>query len=52
MPHPKGDIVVNLVRGKDGLSAKIALPPGLTGSFVWQGRSTALVAGEQSLTFP
>jgi hypothetical protein len=52
VPHPQGEIKVSLMRQGGGLRAKISLPPGVTGSFVWKGRSTALVSGEQSLQVP
>jgi hypothetical protein len=51
VPHPRGDIVVKLERtGDSGVRATITLPPGLPGTFVWQGREVALHAGEQTLT--
>jgi hypothetical protein len=52
LPHPKGEIKVSYVREKDGLSAKVTLPPGLTGVFVWKNESTALKPGEQMLRLP
>ena len=52
VPHPKGDIRVSLVRAPGGLTAKITLPAGLTGTFVWQGKSKDLVPGEQTLQMP
>ena len=52
VPHPKGEIAVSLIRNGEGLSGKIVLPPGVTGTFVWKGRSTALNPGEQLLRIP
>jgi len=52
VPHLKGDINVSLARDQDSFRAKITLPAGLTGTFFWQGTSTALVPGEQSFRFP
>ena len=52
VPHPKGDIRVELVREQSGLKAKVSLPTGLTGVFVWKGRDTTLHAGEQTLVLP
>ena len=52
VPHPLGDIVVKLERNSDWLLAKITLPAGLAGTFVWQGKSTALEPGEQTLHLP
>jgi hypothetical protein len=40
---------VSLVRSADGLTAEILLPPGLDGSFVWNGREHALRGGAQRL---
>jgi alpha-L-rhamnosidase len=48
-PHPAGSIRVSLVRSADGLTAEILLPPGLDGSFVWNGREHALRGGAQRL---
>ena len=52
VPHPRGDIAVIFERNPDWLLAKITLPAGLTGTLVWQGRSTALLPGEQTLHLP
>jgi hypothetical protein len=52
VPHPKGDIRVELARDKGGLKARVTLPAGVSGVFVWQGKSTVLQPGEQSLAFP
>jgi len=38
MPHPLGSIEVWLDRAGDGLRARVSLPPGLTGVFVWKGQ--------------
>ena len=46
MPHPLGDIKLMLKRtGKTGLSGTATLPPGLTGTFVWNGKTVPLRAG-------
>ncbi len=50
--HPKGEILVSLARNGSGLQAKISLPAGTTGVFVWNGKTTALKSGEQSLVLP
>lgn len=52
VPHPLGDIAVLLERNSDWFLAKSTLPAGLTGTFVWQGKSTTLVSGEQTLHLP
>ncbi len=49
MPHPNGMISASLHRRGDGLDATILLPPGLSGSFVWNGKSYPLVEGHQDL---
>jgi alpha-L-rhamnosidase len=52
VPHPRGDIDVNLARqGAHGLRATVLLPPGVTGQFEWNGRRVPLRAGSQDLTF-
>jgi hypothetical protein len=50
--HPKGEILVSLARKGDGLQASVTLPSGVTGSFVWNGKSTVLKSGEQTLQLP
>jgi hypothetical protein len=49
LPHPAGNIVVEYQRSGDGLSAKIALPSDITGTFEWNGRTHALAAGQQNI---
>lgn len=51
VPHPRGDIDVSLTRvGTAGLRAVVTLPTGVSGTFVWRGRRTALHGGRQELT--
>jgi alpha-L-rhamnosidase len=51
MPHPAGDIRVQLRRrGKDGVRGEITLPPGLSGSFLWQGKTVAWQPGKQKVS--
>ena len=49
MPHPRGEITVNLRREGAGVAAEISLPDGVTGTFLWAGRSVELHGGAQSL---
>jgi hypothetical protein len=50
MPHPDGDISVSLQRkGGKGVAAEIILPPNLTGTFIWEGRSINLKGGVQRI---
>jgi len=52
VPHPAGDIDVRLTRrGERGVNAVITLPPGVTGEFLWGGRTISLHSGRQELTF-
>jgi hypothetical protein len=51
MPHPKGEIDVQLVRRGAGLTADVELPAGVTGEFVWAGATRPLAAGKNRLTF-
>jgi alpha-L-rhamnosidase len=48
VPHPRGPITVAYRRDGRALVAKVALPAGLTGSFVWRGLERKLSPGEQS----
>jgi hypothetical protein len=52
MPHPRGEITVALQREGAGITADISLPEGVTGTFVWSGRSIALRAGAQTVRMP
>jgi alpha-L-rhamnosidase len=48
IPHPLGSIEVRMKRkGRDGITAEITLPQGLTGNFVWNGATVPLKAGKQ-----
>jgi hypothetical protein len=48
MPHPSGPIAVWYRRTGSALEARVTLPPGLSGTFVWRGLSRALQPGEQA----
>jgi hypothetical protein len=40
MPHQAGDIVFELkLKGTDGITGKVILPDGLTGTFTWKGKT-------------
>lgn len=48
MPHPAGKISVKLQReGKDGITAEINLPEGLTGTFIWKNKEKKINSGHQ-----
>lgn len=48
MPHPDGEIAVDMRRSKLGvLRAKIVLPPELSGVFVWQAKTYPIQSGRQ-----
>jgi alpha-L-rhamnosidase len=51
VPHPRGEIRVTLVRRGESLLAEVALPTGVTGSFVWHGKVVPLHEGGQKLSF-
>lgn len=51
IPHPKGEIAVTLDRTGGTLHAKVALPEGVSGEFVWQGRKQTLRPGTNSVAF-
>lgn len=53
MPHPNGPIGLSLKRsGKTGISGQISLPPGLTGTFVWNGKTLPLRTGTNTINQP
>jgi hypothetical protein len=47
---PRGLIIVSYVRSGEALTADVTLPEGVTGTFHWRGRETALTSGAQRLT--
>ena len=52
MPHPLGDIKVDLIRkGKTGISGSVALPDNLTGVFIWNENKIVLTGGRQKILF-
>jgi hypothetical protein len=48
VPHPRGMITVSYRRVGPAVEARVTLPEGLPGEFVWQGVTRALSAGEQT----
>ncbi len=53
MPHPKGEISMSLKRsGKTGISGQITLPPGLNGTFVWNGKTLPVRSGTNPINQP
>lgn len=49
VPHPRGEVVVDLTRDGGTLVAEVTLPDGVPGVFVWQGNTVELKPGHQSL---
>lgn len=49
MPHPKGKISVSYKVNGNKLKATIELPENVTGTFVWEGKTTALHAGKNEI---
>lgn len=45
MPHPDGKITVNYNLSGKGLKAEITLPDGISGTFLWKGKSHELKSG-------
>ncbi|WP_040006601.1 alpha-L-rhamnosidase-related protein [Fibrisoma limi] len=53
MPHPRGDMRVMLKRtGQTGIDGSVTLPAGLTGTFLWNGRSIPLREGRNVIRQP
>ncbi|HEY4324019.1 MAG TPA: alpha-L-rhamnosidase N-terminal domain-containing protein [Mucilaginibacter sp.] len=52
MPHPKGTISVQYNISHAKTSAKIILPDGVTGTFIWKGKSYPLKPGNNIITLP
>jgi hypothetical protein len=51
MPHPKGEIRVDLKQQNGKLSANINLPSGISGEFDWKGATRDLSAGSNHVEF-
>lgn len=49
MAHPAGEVHARVERNGTGVSARIILPPGVSGTFVWAGEEQPLTAGENSI---
>lgn len=49
MPHPDGKIAVDYDNSGNGFKAVISLPVGITGSFVWDGKSYELKSGDNHI---
>lgn len=49
MPHPKGEIEVEIKREGSSLEAIIALPAEVGGSFVWEGKTYELFSGRNQI---
>jgi alpha-L-rhamnosidase len=52
MPHPRGELRVSLRVDGAVLDAEVTLPEGVTGTFVWAGKTVALHAGAQTVRLP
>jgi alpha-L-rhamnosidase len=50
--HPQGEIIAKLQRAGTGVKAEITLPAGVTGKFVWGGKTAPLKAGAQTIELP
>ncbi len=42
VPHPKGDIVVNIRKLSKNTAIQIVLPPGVNGALIWKGKAYEL----------
>ncbi len=49
VPHPRGEVRVELKRKGAGVEGRVALPEGVTGEFVWKGKRVGLREGEQAV---
>lgn len=50
MPHPAGDIAVQFQKTPaGGLTGNVTLPPNLTGTLRWRGKTMALKGGKQTV---
>lgn len=51
MPHPAGEIVMNLNASGNGIKGEVQLPPGLDGVFHYKGKTQKLKPGTNRLEF-
>ena len=51
-PSPRGEITAEYRVGASGVSAKVHLPPGLSGTLHWNGRSYPLRPGDNAIELP
>lgn len=51
IPHPKGEVAVQLKRSGTKLDATVTLPAGVDGEFVWNGQRRTLRAGQNTVAF-
>ena len=49
-PHPKGIIKMKLKKTNHKIDAQISIPKDVKGAFKWNGKSVALVVGNQNIT--
>ncbi len=49
VPHPKGDIRVELIRNGSDLRGQVVLPAGVTGNLIWKGKVVPLHDGAQEI---
>jgi hypothetical protein len=52
MPHPNGEIKVEYTKKNTAVDATISLPPGISGSLLWQGKSYPVHEGPQNVELP
>jgi hypothetical protein len=51
VPTPKGLVQVGYTKKGESLTAEIVLPPTVSGTFEWNGRTTPLRPGRQTVTY-
>ncbi len=49
MPHPLGEIVVDLKRDREDIAGRVVLPEGVSGKFLWRGKQIELAGGENRI---
>jgi hypothetical protein len=50
VPHPAGDILVEIEKTASGIQGKVTLQGGLPGIFVWGGKQISLNSGENIIS--
>jgi hypothetical protein len=52
MAHPSGEIQVEYATKRGSIEARVSLPPGISGTLLWEGKNYSLHPGRQNIELP